>query len=160
MDCLWRLSDWTQLREQLNSNAAKGGAVEESPALLMTRAYLALQEGHVQEADTQTNRALLAALHRWWALPDLPSHSTHVGLLQTFQQLVELKVGARGGDCKYRPKLNRTQGNRARGLITPARTSGAQAEATDERDNTYGRGPRRGGLVARLVGVLRGGCIL
>ncbi len=50
MDCLWRLSDWTQLKEHLSSSAVlKGGAMEDSPALLMTRAYLALQEGHVQE---------------------------------------------------------------------------------------------------------------
>ncbi|GFR40173.1 hypothetical protein Agub_g730, partial [Astrephomene gubernaculifera] len=95
VDCLWRLSDWTQLREQLNSAAAKGGSVEDSPGLLMTRAYLALQEGHVQEADTQTNKALLSALQRWWALPELPSNTAHVGLLQTFQQLVELKESAR-----------------------------------------------------------------
>lgn len=50
VDCLWRLSDWTQLKEHLSSSAVlKGGAMEDSPALLMTRAYLALQEGHVQE---------------------------------------------------------------------------------------------------------------
>lgn len=48
VDCLWRLSDWTQLREHLNSVMVKGGALEDSPALLMTRAYLALQEGNVQ----------------------------------------------------------------------------------------------------------------
>ncbi len=48
VDCLWRLSDWTQLREHLNSPIAKGGAMEDSPSLLMTRAYLALQEGNVQ----------------------------------------------------------------------------------------------------------------
>ncbi|GIL45633.1 hypothetical protein Vafri_2841, partial [Volvox africanus] len=95
VDCLWRLSDWTQFREHLNSTMAKGGGMEDTPSLLMTRAYLALQEGNVQDADSQTNKALLAALHRWWALPELPSHTTHVGLLQTFQQLVELKESAR-----------------------------------------------------------------
>ena len=47
--------------------------------------------------------------------------------------------GGRGG-CKYQPKLSK-----------PSQTSGAQAAATDARDNTYGRGAMRRGVAGQAA---------
>ncbi len=49
-----------------------------------------------QEADSQTNKALVACMQRWMALPELPSQAAHTPMLQAFQQIVELK--ASGGE--------------------------------------------------------------
>lgn len=47
-----------------------------------------------REASTPTITTITAALQRWQMLPEVPS-AQHVALLQSFQQIVELKESAR-----------------------------------------------------------------
>ncbi|KAG1663525.1 hypothetical protein FOA52_003153, partial [Chlamydomonas sp. UWO 241] len=90
VDCLWRLSDWPTLKDTLHNKAQ----VEEGVSTLMTRAYLALQEGDVNSGDMRTAQAMDAALRKWWQLPSVGC-TPQLPLLQVFQQLVELKESVR-----------------------------------------------------------------
>ena len=54
--------------------------------MLMTKAYLALQEGDVANADLRSSQAMHAALASWWQLPEVGC-SPQLLLLQNFQQV-------------------------------------------------------------------------
>lgn len=90
MDSLWRLSNWAGLKEVLQSKLQ----VEETAQVRMIRAYLALQEGDVMAGESCIGQAMQASLTRWWQLPDV-GVAPHTQLLQTFQQLIELKESSR-----------------------------------------------------------------
>ena len=64
--------------------------VEENSGVLMTKAYLALQEGDVSTAELRSNQAMQAALARWWQLPDVGCAPQQL-LLQSFQQVSECR---------------------------------------------------------------------
>jgi len=55
--------------------------------MLMIKSYMALQDSDVLGSDTRTSQATIAALLRWWQLPEVGS-APQAHLLQTFQQLV------------------------------------------------------------------------
>lgn len=83
---MWRLSEWPGLREMFSTKAL----LEDNVRSLTTRAYLALQDGDSQTCDMRMQQAISAALTRWWQLPENVVNS-RLPLLQSFQQLVELK---------------------------------------------------------------------
>lgn len=61
--------------------------VEESPQMLMIKSYLALQDNDIPSSEQRTSQATIAALLRWWQLPEVGT-APQAKLLQTFQQLV------------------------------------------------------------------------
>lgn len=91
LDCLWRLQDWIGLKQTLSSKVVQ---LEESPQMLMIKSYMALQESDTLSSDRCTSQAAIAALLRWWQLPEVAS-KPQAHLLQTFQQLVELREDTR-----------------------------------------------------------------
>lgn len=66
--------------------------VEDSYTSLLVRAYVSLVEGDFMSGDARVQQTMALALQRWWMLPEV-GVSPQLGLLQTFQQLVEAKVG-------------------------------------------------------------------
>jgi transformation/transcription domain-associated protein len=86
IDCMWKLSDWGGLKEILSTKAL----VDDNVKTLTTRAFLALQDGDSQSCDTRMQQAISTALNRWWQLPEHVLNA-RLPLLQSFQQLVELK---------------------------------------------------------------------
>lgn len=60
--------DWVLLKDALEGGKAH---VEDNAATLMVRSYLTLQEGDTQSSEARTSQATLAALQRWWQLPDV-----------------------------------------------------------------------------------------
>ncbi|CAM6100600.1 unnamed protein product [Calypogeia fissa] len=98
LDCLWKNSDWTSLKETVLPKAQ----VEESPKFRMVQAYVSFNEATmtgvnmamVTEADARVGQGIELALHQWWQLPEMAVQS-HIPLLQQFQQLVELQESTR-----------------------------------------------------------------
>ncbi|KAF5841324.1 hypothetical protein DUNSADRAFT_13399 [Dunaliella salina] len=103
LDCLWRLQDWMGLKQTLANKVVQ---LEESPQMLMIQSYMALHESDIPGSDKRTSQAemicsdkrtsqaTIAALLRWWQLPEVAS-TPQAHLLQTFQQLVELREDMR-----------------------------------------------------------------
>ncbi|GAX77356.1 hypothetical protein CEUSTIGMA_g4802.t1 [Chlamydomonas eustigma] len=90
IDCMWRMSDWTALKDTLLTKAQ----VEEGMQTYMVRSYLALQEGDVNGGEQRTQQAMSAALIKWCQLPEI-AVVPQAQLLQVFQQLVELRESVR-----------------------------------------------------------------
>jgi transformation/transcription domain-associated protein len=93
-DCLWRLQEWQPLKELLTSG--RGALEDASSCSFLIRAYLTLNsEGDGGMAcERFATQATNAALLRWWQLPEVVS-SAQLPLLQTFQQLVEVRESVR-----------------------------------------------------------------
>lgn len=112
LDCLWKVPDWTTLKDTVLVKAQ----VEEAPKLRILEAYVALHQGALNEADKKVAQGVDLALHQWWQFPEMVVQS-HFPLLQQFQQLVELQESAR-------VLFEITNGNKQ--LAGPAQLAGVQ----------------------------------
>lgn len=66
--------------------------------MLMIKSYMALQENDLANSENRNSQATIAALLRWWQLPEAGSNA-QIKMLQTFQQLVRGRGGVwPGGD--------------------------------------------------------------
>eukprot|EP00958_Prasinococcus_capsulatus_P028071 scaffold6247_cov416-Prasinococcus_capsulatus_cf.AAC.17 len=90
VDSLWRISEWTTLKETILPKAQ----VEETPRLKMVQAYVALTDGNITEGSQHISRGVARAIEQWWALPEV-GVCPRVPLLQSFHQLVELQESTR-----------------------------------------------------------------
>lgn len=77
----------TTTRARTHAHTSITPQVEESPQMLMIKSYVALQDTEVVVSDQRTSQATIAALLRWWQLPEVGS-APQIKLLQVFQQLV------------------------------------------------------------------------
>ncbi|KAL6746236.1 hypothetical protein V8C86DRAFT_2445362, partial [Haematococcus lacustris] len=90
-DCSWRSNDWDGLKEVLNNSKS---ALDDSPSMVMIKGYMALHENDTAMCDTRMQQATASALQRCWQLPEIGA-APQVPLLQTFQQLVEVRESVR-----------------------------------------------------------------
>ncbi|KAK4791103.1 hypothetical protein SAY86_031516 [Trapa natans] len=93
LDSLWKLPDWSYLKDQVIPNAQ----VEETPKLSLIQALFALHEKNTNglaEAENMVAKGVDLALIQWWQLPELSVHA-RIPLLQQFQQLVEAQESVR-----------------------------------------------------------------
>ena len=85
VECMWKLSDWNGLREMFSK-----ALVDDNVKSISARAYLCLQDEDLQGCEMRMQQAISTALNRWWQLPEQVVNA-RVPLLQSFQQIVELK---------------------------------------------------------------------
>lgn len=93
LDCLWKLPDWTYLKDHLIPNTQ----VEETLKTQIIKSYFFLHEKNtsaVEDTEYGVRKGVSLALEQWWQLPDCCFQS-RVPLLQQFQQLVEIQESAR-----------------------------------------------------------------
>jgi len=62
--------------------------------MLMIKSYMALHDNDLIGSENRNSQATLAALLRWWQMPEVGC-APQYQLLQTFQQLVRLRVCVR-----------------------------------------------------------------
>ncbi|KAF7725495.1 hypothetical protein EC973_009595 [Apophysomyces ossiformis] len=94
LECAWRLSDWTAERELLEQSL-KQVADNPSPRHKVFEGFLALIKSQTNdERLAEFNRicedGVQLSLRKWYSLPSIVSQS-HLPLLQTFQQYLELQ---------------------------------------------------------------------
>ncbi|KAI8988247.1 hypothetical protein BDF20DRAFT_910766 [Mycotypha africana] len=93
LECAWRLSDWTAERENLEQSLQQ--VVDfEIPRQKVFEGFLALiksqtNQEHLPEFTNICEEGVQLALQKWHALPAIVTQS-HLPLLQTFQQFLEL----------------------------------------------------------------------
>ncbi|XP_042382892.1 transcription-associated protein 1-like [Zingiber officinale] len=93
LDCLWKVPDWTYLKESVISKAQ----VEETPKYRLAQAFFALHDRNANgasEAENIVAKGVELALEQWWQLPEF-SVQSRTPLLQQFHQLVEVQESAR-----------------------------------------------------------------
>ncbi|XP_074572437.1 uncharacterized protein LOC141828947 isoform X1 [Curcuma longa] len=93
LDCLWKVPDWTYLKESVISKAQ----VEETPKYRLVQAFFSLHDMNASgasEAENIVAKGVDLALEQWWQLPEF-SVQSRTPLLQQFQQLVEVQESAR-----------------------------------------------------------------
>jgi transformation/transcription domain-associated protein len=93
LECSWRLSDWTADREQLEQSLHQVSDFP-APRQKVFEGFLALiksqtSQDKLPEFTRICEEGVQMALRQWHALPPMVSHS-HLPLLQTFQQYLEL----------------------------------------------------------------------
>ncbi|KAG1145231.1 hypothetical protein G6F37_006937 [Rhizopus arrhizus] len=93
LECAWRLSDWTADRESLEQSLQQTFDYS-LPRLKVFEGFLSLIKSQTsQDEMPEFNRiceeGVQLALRKWHSLPPVVSHS-HLPLLQTFQQYLEL----------------------------------------------------------------------
>lgn len=89
-ECLWRVPDWSALKELLIKNP-----VEEGPQLKLYQAYVQLQENKLDLANGFIMQGYQRALEKYCALPHSSDLDAHGPILVQFQQLVELQESRR-----------------------------------------------------------------
>lgn len=89
-ECLWRVPDWSALKELLIKNP-----VEDGPQLKLYQAYVQLQENKLDQADSFISQGYQRAMEKYWALPDSADLDACGPILVQFQQLVELQESGR-----------------------------------------------------------------
>jgi transformation/transcription domain-associated protein len=94
LECAWRISDWTTDREQLDASIKSLMEVPTSRRY-MFEAFMALQKTQakldtIQEFQRICDEGTQLCLRKWSQLPSTVT-TTHVPLLQSFQQHVELQ---------------------------------------------------------------------
>lgn len=89
-ECLWRVPDWSALKELLIKNP-----VEDGPQLKLYQAYVQLQENKLELADSFIMQGYQRALERYCALPESADLDASGKTLVQFQQLVELQESGR-----------------------------------------------------------------
>lgn len=89
-ECLWRLPDWSALKELLIKNP-----VEDGPQLKLYQAYVQLQENKLDVAENFITQGYHKAQERFCALPDSSDMDGVSPILVQFQQLVELQESGR-----------------------------------------------------------------
>lgn len=89
-ECLWRVPDWSALKELLIKNP-----IEDGPQLKLYQAYVQLQENKLDRADTFIIQGYQRALERYCALPESADLDASGKTLVQFQQLIELQESAR-----------------------------------------------------------------
>ncbi|ORY74856.1 FAT domain-domain-containing protein, partial [Protomyces lactucae-debilis] len=94
LECAWRISDWTTDREPLEASIKSLMEVPTSRRYTF-EAFMALQKTQakldtIQEFQRVCDEGMQLSLRKWSQLPVVVS-STHVPLLQSFQQYVELQ---------------------------------------------------------------------
>lgn len=85
-ESLWRLPDWSALKELLIKNP-----VEDGPKLKLYQAYVQLQENKLDVAETFIMQGYQRALERYCSLPLGAGPDSTSPILVQFQQLVELQ---------------------------------------------------------------------
>ncbi|XP_042425801.1 transformation/transcription domain-associated protein-like [Zingiber officinale] len=93
LDCLWKVPDWTYLKESVISKAQ----VEETPKYRLVQAFFSLHDMNASgasEAENIVAKGVDLALEQWWQLPEF-SVQSRTPLLQQFQQLVEVQESTR-----------------------------------------------------------------
>ncbi|ORX90024.1 hypothetical protein K493DRAFT_381622 [Basidiobolus meristosporus CBS 931.73] len=95
LDCAWRTSDWTAERDAVEK-ILQSTPDTASPRRRVFDAFLVLS-GSEENADVKSaefqrlcDEGIQASLKKWHFLPDIVS-SSHIPLLQIFQQFVELQ---------------------------------------------------------------------
>lgn len=93
LECAWRVSDWTTDRDPLEASI-KALMDVPTPRRFTFEAFMTLQKTQakletIQEFHRVCDEGMQLALRKWHQLPSMISQ-THVPLLQTFQQFVEL----------------------------------------------------------------------
>ncbi|KAK9721294.1 transcription-associated protein 1 [Basidiobolus ranarum] len=95
LDCAWRTSDWTAERDAVEK-ILQSTPDTASPRRRVFDAFLVLS-GSEENVDVKTaefqrlcDEGIQASLKKWHFLPDIVS-SSHIPLLQIFQQFVELQ---------------------------------------------------------------------
>lgn len=89
-ECLWRVPDWSALKELLIKNP-----VENGPQLKLYQAYVQLQENKLDHANNFIMQGYQRALEKYRALPYSSDLDAHGPVLVQFQQLVELQESSR-----------------------------------------------------------------
>lgn len=89
-ECLWRIPDWSALKELLIKNP-----VEEGPQLKLYQAYMQLQENKLDVADSYIQAGYERSLKRYCALPESWDLDAYGPIFVQFQQLVELQESRR-----------------------------------------------------------------
>ncbi|KAG1474893.1 hypothetical protein G6F56_000065 [Rhizopus delemar] len=93
LECAWRLSDWTADRESLEQSLQQTFDYS-LPRLKVFEGFLSLiksqtSQDEIPEFNRVCEEGVQLALRKWYSLPPIVSHS-HLPLLQTFQQYLEL----------------------------------------------------------------------
>ncbi|ORE10738.1 hypothetical protein BCV72DRAFT_199208 [Rhizopus microsporus var. microsporus] len=93
LECAWRLSDWTADRESLEQSLQQTFDYS-LPRLKVFEGFLSLIKSQTSQDELpEFNRicegGVQLALRKWHSLPHIVTHS-HLPLLQTFQQYLEL----------------------------------------------------------------------
>lgn len=94
LECAWRISDWTSDREPLEASIRSLMDIP-TPRRYTFEAFMTLQktqtkQDSVQEFQKICDEGMQLSLRKWHQLPDTICQ-THVPLLQSFQQYVELQ---------------------------------------------------------------------
>ena len=89
-ECLWRLPDWSALKELLIKSP-----VEDGPQLKIYQAYVHLQENKLEVADNFITQGYLKAQEKFCSLPQSFDLDACSSILVQFQQLVELQESTR-----------------------------------------------------------------
>ncbi len=89
-ECLWRVPDWSALKELLYRQP-----VEDGPTLRFYQAYVHIQENKLETADNSVQHGYQKALERYCSLPQNAGPDCHLDVLVQFQQLVELHESSR-----------------------------------------------------------------
>ncbi|KAI9276344.1 FAT domain-containing protein [Sporodiniella umbellata] len=93
LECAWRLSDWTADRESLEQSLQQTFDYS-LPRLKVFEGFLSLIKSQTSQDEMPgfnrvCEEGVQLALRKWYSLPPIVSHS-HLPLLQTFQQYLEL----------------------------------------------------------------------
>lgn len=94
LECAWRISDWTSDRDPLEASIKSLMDVP-TPRRYTFEAFMALQKTQakldsLQEFQRICDEGMQLSLRKWHQLPDTICQ-THIPLLQSFQQYVELQ---------------------------------------------------------------------
>lgn len=89
-ECLWRVPDWSALKELLYRHP-----VEDGPTLRLYQAYIHLQENKLETADSSITMGFKKSLERFCSLPQGSGPNCISEVLCQFQQFVELEESSR-----------------------------------------------------------------
>lgn len=84
-ECLWRVPEWSALRELLVRNP-----IEDGPQLKLYEAYLYMQESKMDAAEKNITVGIEKAIEKFKILPESADMDSRRSLLVNFQQFVEL----------------------------------------------------------------------
>jgi transformation/transcription domain-associated protein len=89
-DCMWRVPEWSALKELLSKHP-----VEDGPRLKMYESYMRLQENRLDVADSYIQQGMNRALEQYCSMPVGAGPQAAAPVLVQFQQFVELQESSR-----------------------------------------------------------------
>ncbi|KAL6045043.1 putative transformation/transcription domain-associated protein [Balamuthia mandrillaris] len=95
LESAWKVEDWNAMKECLVKYCSPNNMMlPDSPQLKLYQSYMAVHEAKPQDVEGLCAIAIQLCLRQWQGLPAMTPLLAHVPLLQSFQQIVELRESA------------------------------------------------------------------